>query len=369
MLRFARIALGVALISSLSTGYARAQWGYGWGGWGGWGGGASSLQGDILHGAGVFAAGAGQYNYNTAVANSINEDTWQRWNQYWFLSERQAAEDYYRKKYAGIANNKAAYNAIQKRIEENPTQGDIMDGDAFNKILEQFSDPRISSSALRMAAEHPVDAQLIRDIPFRYNSEAVTIVLSEMKKATTWPAVLDTPRFAEDKKTFEELADQARKEDEAGDIASSTLTRAKNFVADLRAKLEATPLAEKRDQDTAQNWLKALTGLVRMLEKPNTKEVLDELRKVKTAPLAALVGFMHVFNLRFGVANSPRERFVYSQLWPIMDDARDKIIGAVQPKPGVEASPKHVVDLFTPEKLDNLSGKKKPTPEPPKPQQ
>jgi hypothetical protein len=366
MLRLTHIALALVLIFSLSGSYTHAQWGYGWGGWGGWG--ASSLQGDVLHGAGVFAAGAGQYNYNTAVAANIDQQTWQSWNQYWFLSERQAAEDYNRKKYGAIAKNKEAYNAIQKRVEENPTQQDVMDGDALNKVLEQLGDPRIASSSLKMASD-PIDATLVRDIPFRYNSEAVTIVLSEFRAATKWPSVLESDRFADDKKTFEEVAAQARKEDAEGDISSATISRANALVNGLRAKLEATPLPEARDQEIALNWLKAVTGLVRMLEKPNTREVLDQLRMVKTAPVAALIGFMHAFNLRFGVANTPRERYVYSQIWPILDTTRDRIMGALKPTGNMEANAGSMVDVFKRENLDTIQGKsKKQTPQPPRPQ-
>src|SRR5262249_3829406 len=75
----------VMLTSALVVqgGGASAQYGYpvGYGayGWGGWGGGGETVQGSIARGLGVFAAGAGQYNQQTAIANSINTDTVMRW--------------------------------------------------------------------------------------------------------------------------------------------------------------------------------------------------------------------------------------------------------------------------------------------------
>ncbi|MGO9913329.1 MAG: hypothetical protein ACLQIB_01255, partial [Isosphaeraceae bacterium] len=71
---------------------AQAQWGYpgGYGGygWGGWGG--QTAQGDIARGLGAYAMGAGYYNRQTAVANSINTDTVMRWNQYVYEAQMNA---------------------------------------------------------------------------------------------------------------------------------------------------------------------------------------------------------------------------------------------------------------------------------------
>src|SRR6185437_1421945 len=68
-------ALAVAL-AAVQGGAAWAQYGrymyprgYGGYGWGGWGGG-ETVQGSIARGMGAYAAGAGYYNQQTAVANS-----------------------------------------------------------------------------------------------------------------------------------------------------------------------------------------------------------------------------------------------------------------------------------------------------------
>ena len=81
------------------------------------------------------------------------------------------------------AKNKAAYNEIIKNLQDHPTARDVENGDALNAALDQLSDPRISSSSLKIATA-PIDAKVIKDIPFRNASEAVTIVLSQVKAAT-----------------------------------------------------------------------------------------------------------------------------------------------------------------------------------------
>ena len=191
----------------------------------------------------------------------------------------------------------------------------MTDGDALNAALDQLSDPRIQGSSLRIA-NTPIPAKAIAEIPFRYASEAVSIILSQVKGATKWPAALDAPRFAEDKKLFEEVAEQARKEDEDGDISPETLAKAHALVSSLRAKLEASPLADSRDNQAALRFVKTLAGLVRLLEKPDTREALDQLRMVKNTTVGNLIGFMHVYNLRFGAATTPRQRIIYEQIYP-----------------------------------------------------
>jgi hypothetical protein len=365
MVRWIRIPLGLAFFLSVTGGIARAQYGWGWGGWGGWG---ETPQGSIARGLGALYAGAGMYNEQTAIAASINEDTWQRWNQYLYLSNEEATRKYIAKKYYDIAKNKEGYNAIIKRLQESPTSRDVWDGDALNAALDQLSDPRIQRSALRIASDQ-IPATAIAEIPFRYASEAVTIILSQAKGATTWPACLDIPRFAEEKQTFEEVREQARKEDEDGDISPQTLSRAHQLVGDIRAKLEQSPLADSRDNQAALRFVKTLAGLVKLLEKPDTREALDQLRMIKNTTVGNLIGFMHAYNLRFGAATTVRQRQIYDTLFPLIDSARDKVTSAKLDSGEAQANPQHVGDFFNKMDLDQLEGKKKKeTPKPPNPQ-
>jgi len=370
MLRWIRVPLGLVLILSVTGGSARAQYGWGWGGWGGWG---ETPQGSIARGLGALYSGAGAYNEQTAIARSINQDTWQRWNQYLYLSNEEATRKYLAKKNYDIQKNKDSYNSIVKRLQDSPTAKDVDDGDALNAALDQLSDPRIQASSLKIASE-AVPANVIAEIPFRYASEAVTIILSQLKGANQWPAALDIPRFADEKKVFGEIAEQARKEDEDGEISPQTIRKAKNLVATMHSKLDELPLTDSRDNQAALRFVKTLAGLVRLLEKPDTREVLDNLRMIKSTTVGNLIGFMHVYNLRFGAATTPRQRVIYETLWPLMDSARDRFMNEAKVNSGdaVQADPKHVGDFFNKMELDDLEGKPKKkddAPKPPKPQE
>ncbi len=236
MHRCIRFALGLVLILSASAGTASAQ-GWGWGGWGGWG---QTPQGAIAQGMGYYNMGTGMGNLYTAQARSINADTYMRWNQYWYEAHLEATRRYVAKRDGDATKNKAAYNEYIKNLQDHPTARDVENGDALNAALDQLADPAISSSSLKIATA-PIDAKIIADIPFRNASEAVTIVLSQVKEAKKWPAALDGDRFIDDKRIFDEIAEKARKEDEEGEISSDTLRKAHNLVNSLQGKLAAQP--------------------------------------------------------------------------------------------------------------------------------
>ena len=194
MLRGIRLALvGIALVAFAGP-EARSQYyypnGYGYGGYGfgGWG---ATPQGSFLRGMGAYAQGAGVYNYDTAVATSIDTDTAIRFNQYLWNSELEA-----RRRWAALHSKRLnlsrdEYKARQKQIRENPSAGDITSGDALNAILNQFGDPKVlhDSSSLRMAnAEIPASA--IREIPFIDETDAITISLDQLTDAKSWPVPL-----------------------------------------------------------------------------------------------------------------------------------------------------------------------------------
>ncbi len=367
--------LGLALALTAFSGESRAQWGYGrypggYGGygWGGWGAG-TTYAGSVAQGLGMFNIGAGIYNEKTAVANSINTDTVMRWNQYVYEAQKEATRQYYGRRDNQIAKNKDLFNAQVARIATNPDQRDIERGDALNVILDQLSDPRIQRSTLR-SADSSIDAQLVREIPFVNASEAITISLEQIRDASKWPRRLRDPRLAPEQKEFEALVVQARKEDEEGDVSLETLDKLRAVGTRINDKLIQMPLENPAEDAEAQNFAKTILAMIRMLEKPKVEEVINELRKIDKTSVSNLLGFMHTFNLRFGVANTPEQRTAYTTLFPQMAQMRDKIykaaeLGDSSPATAAKAKPH---DFFSAMKREHIEGKKENAPPPPAPQ-
>ena len=210
-------------------------------------------------------------------------------------------------------------------------------------------------------ASTPVEASVIQDIPFRNASEGVTMVLSQIRAVTKWPAALDTERFADEKKAFEELVDKAIKEDDEGDISPDTLKAGHDFINGLRAKLAAAPLEGTKAREDASRFVKTFAGLVRLLERPDTTEAFNQLRKVETTPLSNLIAFMEIYNLRFGQATTPRQRQIYRDLFAEIDAVRDRVVKEVKlddaekPLP----DPAAVTDYFGKLFLDSAAEKEK----------
>jgi len=345
MIRSVGLAVGLLSIFLITTGDARAQWGYGGWGWNGW---AAATPGSAaFQGAGQYAAGAGMYNLDTAQARSINADTAMRWNEYVYLSATEEARRYAARKNAEIAKNKALYDAHQKHLRENPEAREVENGDALNAALTDLNDPRIASSAVR-AANAPVPASLIAEIPFLYASERITIMLDQIRESIKWPDVFQGERFAKTQATFDELRARLREESQNGDVSASALRDSKRFVGDLRAQIEAEPLKLTVDQQEAQTFLTACSSLLDLLQKPDIGPALLELRKVTDTTIGSLLGFMHAFNLRFGPAKSPQQRQAYRHLYGLLDQTRRTILAEAKLGSPLEgkANPKDATNFF-----------------------
>jgi hypothetical protein len=173
MARFANTAIAIVFVLILA-GDARAQSGYpgGYGGYG-WGGWGSTIQGSTAAGLGYFNMGRGAYNEQTAVARSINNDTYLRWNQYMYLSQQHAANLYRQHLHAEHMRVDRARLNIQDRLRNHPETRDITDGDALNVLADELLNPGAGVSLGSIMT--PIKAELIQQIPFKVASEGVTI--------------------------------------------------------------------------------------------------------------------------------------------------------------------------------------------------
>ena len=136
------IAATALIAAMIFPAIARAQYGYpsGYGGYG-WGGWGSTIGGSNAAGLGYFNMGRGAYNEHTAVARSINNDTYIRWNQYMYQSQQHAASIYHQRLRAEHMRVDKARAAIQDRLRNHPENRDITDGDALNVLADELLNP------------------------------------------------------------------------------------------------------------------------------------------------------------------------------------------------------------------------------------
>lgn len=354
MFRGFRLAFALTVVAMASAGQAHAQYygGYGGYGWGGWGG--ETPQGSIARGLGFYNIGAGIYNKETAVANSINADTVMRWNEYVWQGQQEANKREYLRRARRQQRDSETGDAIYKRLVESPSASDITSGDALNVILDQITDPRIHSSALRLATQ-PLESAVVGGIPFQNASEGVTLSLNQLTAKEGWPPALQGEQFAEERAAYQEAIAQALAEDEEGDISPATLAKVRAAASRVRVKFDANRPKDPKSLVDGENYVKALAGMSRMLENPETEKVLAELKKIDKTTLGNLLAFMHTYNLRFAPAKTPAQRSVYQTLYPMMATERDTLLKDAKLDQGELASSKNrPTDFFSGMHLDYL---------------
>ncbi len=328
----AAIALAIALILPGSVraqyGYPSGYGGYGWGGWG------STIQGSTARGLGYFNMGRGAYNENTAVARSINNDTFIRWNQYMYLSQQHANGLYRQHLHAEHMRVDRARLAIQDRLRNHPETRDITDSAALNVLVDELSNPALGLSLGSLKT--PIKAELIQEIPFSFASEGVTICIDQMTMNEQWPLALRVDAFRDEREGLRKAVVAALDQDKKGDLEPKTVEAVQAAVDRLRNKF--TEMVPKTNADfiPAHDTIKAMAGLAKMLYSPRVEEILAELEDYAGTTLGELLSFMHAYNLRFAPANSFRQRHIYMKLYPMLLEQANGRIGAGGPGAAAE---------------------------------
>jgi hypothetical protein len=365
MLRFTLRALLLGLTLSIPTISAQAQY---YGGWGGWGGGASTLQGDMMRGAGVAAAGAGAYNQQTAVARSINANTAMQVNQYMYEVNKNNAKHFYAESAAKQKEESSTGEGIYKRLHDNPSGYDIHTGDALNVVLDELTNPDVYGKVIAGAAQ-AIDGDLVRNIPFEYAANMIAISLADFTAQGVPDYLLTTPDFAEDRAAIKALVAKAREEiASTKQVSAETLANCRVAIKALKDKVDGLLPQDAPNRLEADNYLKALTGLTKMLATPSVEKYLMELKTVSKTDLGHLISFMHTFNLRFGVSKTPVQEAVYDQLYPLLVALRNQV-KAPSANPYTTASsprnPKAFSAYFSQMQYDPKHGVVPPPPPPP----
>ena len=175
-------------------------------------------------------------------------------------------------------------------------------------------------------ATSPIEASVIREIPFRNASEAVTIVLSQVKAVTKWPAVLEAERFAAERRRSKRSSIRQLQEDEEGDISADTLEEGSRAgprpsrQADGDAPRGRHGTARKRwiPQDPGGSGPNARTARYQRGIQPIAHGQVDVARQLDRVHGG--------FNLRFGAATTPAQRIIYRELFPVLDELRDRVL-------------------------------------------
>jgi hypothetical protein len=314
MRRQLMVALGLALGLNLAASSASAQWFYP-GGYGGYGmsrWGADPAAG-YMAGLGSFARGQGVYELEQAKADAINVETMVKWNK--ALRARQAALREEKRKAA--AQRDAEREA---RVE----QMELRDGTTLNNLLLEIfdSDPAAVKSA---QAKSPITPSAIREIPFEWDSEAITLCINQMTGKDALPAPLMDPKYIEERDALRAAVEPALAEDAKGTVSRATSKKINDAIVGFRATFLKKSADFEAGYQDALDYFATMASLTRLLNDPSAKEFLAKLENNEERTIGQLIAFMSSHNLRFGPTTSDRQLEIYRRLVPELAAIRAEV--------------------------------------------
>jgi hypothetical protein len=315
---------------------------------------------------GNFAAGAGAYNVQTAQARSINTQTAMQFNDYMYaVNKRNAATNLARRQQQQKTVNESA-DTTYRRLHDNPDPHDVHTGDALNIVLTELVNPKVYTQVVQKAAM-PIASQLVMNINFQHAANMILISLSEFSARGVPDALADNPSFEPDRQAIRAIVAKGRQEaaSPGQQVSPETLSSFRAAVQAAKDKADASFAQGTRQRDEADNFLKALLGLSKMMERPDIEEFLKGLKRYPTTTMGHLITFMHSFNLRFGAAKSPEQEAAYDQIYPMMVQLRDQA-QASDPNPMPAQAPlpdpRQAMSIFSGMSYQNLQSPPPPAP-------
>jgi hypothetical protein len=312
MRRSLTIVFGLLLGLHLLVLEASAQWRYP-GGYGGyamnqWGADPAS---GFMAGLGSFARGEGVYQEEKSKADSINVDTLIKWNK--ALRARQAA--------LREENRKKAIKqeaAREVRVE----QRELRDGTTLNKLLNEIFDvdPAVAKSG---RAKMPLSPSAIGEIPFEWDSEAITVCIDQMTGKDALPPLLMRPTYVEERNALRSAVEPALAEDAKGGVSLEARKKIADAVSSFRSRFLKTSNDFDDGYQDALDYFTTLASLTRLLNDPSMKSFLSQVDNGQERTVGDLVAFMNAYNLRFGPAATEHQLEIYTRLVPALTAIRD----------------------------------------------
>ncbi len=309
ILRLAALLIGLGFLSSTAEAqwrYPRRYGGYGMSQWG------ADPGAGYMAGLGAYARGQGVYQLDKAKADAINVDTMVKWNK--ALRARQAA----------LREDKRKENEKKEDLREERAQRiRLEDGSTLNTLLFQIfaSDPAVARTG---RAKAPLSADVIREIPFDWDSEALTICIDQMTGGAGLPAPLMDERYRDEREALRAAVAPALKEDAEGNVSSDTVKRINDAVARFRVKFLKSAQEFELGYQNALEYFTTVASVSRLLNDPNMKAFLAKLQKGEERTIGDLITFMNSHNLRFGPAVTPIQIEIYERLGPLLLAIRDE---------------------------------------------
>jgi hypothetical protein len=194
-------------------------------------------------------------------------------------------------------------------------------------VLDVLLNPTNADTSIQQI-KTPIRPETIANIPFEVASEGMTVCLDRMTMDGQWPQAVLGDEFKPERDGLRKAIQAALEADKQGEVDPDTVAAVQAAVDRLRNKFEKLVPQTSPDYVSAHWAIKAMDGLTKMLYSPQMDKVLSELEDYQGATIGDLLGFMQAFNLRFGPANSYRQRLIYQKIYPMLADQANASAGS-----------------------------------------
>jgi hypothetical protein len=289
-------------------------------------------------GMGAWAQGMGYFLLEAAKAESIHTDTMIRQNEYHFGCEVSAGMRRQARRALAKETRDLARDAIYARVRYAPNDTDIEDGDALNALARELTDPSLYRS-LRPAEAVPLPVGAIERIPWFASRSGVVVAPGRLRASGRWPVALRSPAFERGRRAYDRAVEEALQRAGRGRPSPAASDAVDRSIGDLRALLEVVPRhTSASDRAGALVFLEGLSKAARMLREPAAAELLAILPAHPGISVADLLEVIRRHHLQFAAAESPAERALYQDLYPLLVQQGDLVV-AHKPEPGPDVSP------------------------------
>ena len=306
-----------------------------------------TVPGDILRGRGYYLRGAGWYNLHTAEARSINVDTAIRWNQAVYAAYVQANKERSariakrtRLTNATIAEHQKEHEERERRLRENPTQDDILKGDALNALLIDLSDPLIHPSVWRSAEVDLPEGFKLRGVPFKFvviggDQRAMhlgegTISIDRMRMGEHWPLYLRMAALEPEEKSYAKSVTTVLDECRKGELSLDAALAVQKSAQDLKMKVAEVVPVENGLRLKAITFVKELDDAARVFTTQDyAQELIQDTESHEARTVEELLAFMRKFCLEFAATeNRPDEAELFENLFHLLRKQRQMLGGS-----------------------------------------
>ena len=300
----------------------------------------STVQGDILRGAGVYFEGLGFYNLNTAQARAINVDTDMRINEYWLILFRNRNREIAQRNKAELELLKRMREQRDTTLLDTPHAADVASGAALNALMDLMVDPKFQRSAWS-SARVDLEAEIAQSIPYLMPSQGMKLTLPLLKTVEGWPVLLRDDTFKVERRNYLSAMNTVLQQSQDGKLTRESVEAVDQAIDELeRAFRDHGSRADLTRFTMAQNFLIELRKSTAVLRLPFVDGLLGELERYPGTTMADLMDFMHRHKLRFSPATTPSERGLYRQLHELLVKQRKMLVARavlpdIQDRPGL----------------------------------